>query len=256
MLKRRLVALGLVGIVVLSLACSGWLVYRQSPAPARRVTSSDDVGFEGRSRRSCSRRHPGRSATADHGRPVRAVPAPVERKERDGHRVPSQFHPLLGRPAPPFELLDSLGKTWTPHQECGPEFVVLVFYLGQSCMACVTHLVELEFASSQFKSRGVRILAISADSPEASRQRLNRFGDFRVPLLADTDHATAQAYGVWKPLPVPTRTTARLCTVRSSSTVTASSVGRMSAIARSGMSSAGDRTGSAGEFARLLTLIC
>ncbi len=68
-------------------------------------------------------------------------------------------------------------------------------------MACVTHLVELDFAISRFRDHGARVLAISADSPESSRQRLDRFGDFRVPLLSDTDHATALAYGVWKRLP-------------------------------------------------------
>ncbi len=30
---------------------------------------------------------------------------------------------------------------------------------------------------------------------------MRRFGDFRVPLLSDTDHATSLAYGTWKPLP-------------------------------------------------------
>ena len=50
---------------------------------------------------------------------------------------------------------------------------MVVFYLGQSCMACVTHLVELDFAMSQFRERGARVLAISGDSPEFSRQRLD-----------------------------------------------------------------------------------
>ncbi len=118
-----------------------------------------------------------------------------------GHRVPSQPHPLLGRPAPAFELKDSTGKIWTLQETVGHEPVILVFYLGQTCMACVTHLVELDFAMPQFRERGARVLAISADSPELSRQRLHQFGDFQIPLLSDPDHSAALAYGVWKPLP-------------------------------------------------------
>ena len=119
------------------------------------------------------------------------MPAAVKREHEARHRVPSQSHPLIGRPAPAFELKDSTGKTWQAQDPIAREPVVVVFYLGQTCMACVTHLVELEFAISQFHARGARVLCISADSPETSRQRLNRFGDFRLPLLSDPDHATA-----------------------------------------------------------------
>ncbi len=132
---------------------------------------------------------------------ARAVPAAPEPRDRATHRVPSQSHPLLGRSAPQFALKDSLGKTWRIQRPPPQEPVILVFYLGQTCMACVTHLVQLDFAISQFESHGARVLAISADSPEFSRQRLDRLGDLQVPLLGDSDHATALAYGVWKPAP-------------------------------------------------------
>ena len=98
------------------------------------------------------------------------------------------------------------------------EPTVLVFYLGQTCMACVTHLVELDVAISRVRDRGARVLAISADSPEFSRRRLDRFGDLRIPLFSDTDHATALAYAVWNRFQAPTRARAGRCTARSSST--------------------------------------
>ena len=101
-------------------------------------------------------------------------------------------------------------------------------------MACVTHLVELDFAISQFRDRGARVLAISADSPESSRRRLNRFGDFRVPLLSDPITRPRWLTASGSRCPAPTRTTASLCTARSSSTVTAWSAGPMSAIVHSG----------------------
>jgi peroxiredoxin len=98
---------------------------------------------------------------------------------------------LLGSPAPPLELKDSSGKTWKLHEAASDGPVILVFYLGQTCMACVTHTVELDFATSQFRERGAQIMAISADSPEFSRERLRRYGDLQIALLSDADHSKA-----------------------------------------------------------------
>ena len=202
MLKKMLVAFALFAVALFSVAWTGWMLYRQRPARPlagllHRTTVDPTIDRGGHSRGQIQVDLM-RQIIADR---ARAVPAAAEQGNSAKHRVPSQSHPLLGRPAPPFELRDSAGKTRNPQEAIAREPVILVFYLGQSCMACVTHLVELDFAISQFRDCGTRVLAISADSPEASRQRLDRFGDFRVPLLSDTDHATARAYGAWKPLP-------------------------------------------------------
>ncbi len=202
MQKKLLVAFALIAVAVGSVAWTGLMLYGQRPARPlagllHRTTVDPTVDRGGHSRGQIQVDLM-RQIMADR---ARAVPAPAEQGDSAKHRVPSQSHPLLGRLAPPFELRDSRGKTWNSQEAVAREPVILVFYLGQSCMACVTHLVELDFAISRFRDRGARVLAISADSPEASRQRLDRFGDFRVPLLSDTDHATALAYGAWKPLP-------------------------------------------------------
>jgi len=201
-MKKLIYTSALFAVIALSAAWTGLMVYRQRPAlPVagllHRSTVDPTVDCGGHSR-GIMQVNLLRQIMADR---ARAVPAAAEQGDSAKHCVPSQSHPLLGRPAPPFELKDSRERTWNSQEAVAREPVILVFYLGQSCMACVTHLVELDFAISQFRDRGVRVLAISADSPESSRQRLDRFGDFRVPLLSDTDHATALAYGVWKPLP-------------------------------------------------------
>ena len=201
-MKKLAYASALIAVIALSAAWTGLMVYRQRPAlPVagllHRSTVDPTVDRGGHSRGNVQVDLM-RQIMADR---ARAVPAAAEQEDKARHRVPSQSHPLLGRPAPPFELKDSTGKTWKPQEALAREPVILVFYLGQTCMACVTHLVELDFAISQFRDRGARVLAISADSPESSRQRLDRFGDLQVRLLSDPDHATALAYGVWKPLP-------------------------------------------------------
>ena len=136
---------------------------------------------------------------------ARSVPSAAEPGDEAGHCVPSQAHPLLGRPVPALVLEDAKGKTRDLGAQVSYGPVVVVFYLGSTCMACVTHLVELERAMPRFRERGAEgaaeIVFVSADSPNFSRERMLRFGDFQIPLLSDSDHAVALAYGVWKPLP-------------------------------------------------------
>jgi peroxiredoxin len=201
-LKKRLAALALIAVVVVPVAWTALMLYQQSPALPlagllHRSTVDPTVDRGGHSR-GIVQVDLMRQIMADR---ARAVLAAAEQGDKARDRVPSLSHPLLGRPAPPFELKDSRGKTWKTQEAPTREPVILVFYLGQTCMACVTHLVELDFAIPRFRDLGAQVLAISADSPESSRQRLDRFGDFQVPLLSDPDHATALAYGVWKPLP-------------------------------------------------------
>jgi peroxiredoxin len=194
--------LALIAVVVLSLAWSGLKLYQQSPArpPSgllHRTTVDSKVDGGGHTRGQVQVDLM-RQIMADR---LRAVPEAVEQLDHARQRVPSQSHPLLGRSAPPFELRDSRGKTWNSQDVVASKPVILVFYLGQTCMACVTHLVKLESAISRFSDRGAQVLAISTDSPESSRQRLDRFSDFRVPLLSDIDHTTALAYGAWLRFP-------------------------------------------------------
>jgi mycoredoxin-dependent peroxiredoxin len=117
------------------------------------------------------------------------------------HRVPSQDHPLLDHPAPALVLKDVWGKTWDLSAEVRDGPVVIVFYLGSTCMACVTHLTELDVAISRFRVRGVRVLGVSGDTPEFSLERIRKYGNFQIPLLSDAGRAPSSAYGVWKAVP-------------------------------------------------------
>ena len=115
----------------------------------------------------------------------------------------SRAKPIPSSAAQPQALVleDAKGKTRDLGARVSNGPVVVVFYLGSTCMACVTHLVELERAMPRFRERGAEVWAVSADSPNFSRERMRRFGDFQIPLLSDSGHAVALAYGVWKPLP-------------------------------------------------------
>jgi peroxiredoxin len=108
--------------------------------------------------------------------------------------VPSQRHPLLGRPAPTVLLQDKSGIPWNLGGiRQGP--TVLVFYLGSTCMTCMTHLTELDRAVPRFVARRAQILAISADTRAFAAERARQYGDFQIPLLSDADRSAARSYG-------------------------------------------------------------
>ncbi len=201
-MKKLAYASALIAVIALSAAWTGLMVYRQRPAlPVAGLlhrSTVDPTVDRGGHTRGIVQVDLMRQIMADR---ARAVPAAAEQEDKARHRVPSQTHPLLGRPAPALVLEDATGKTRDLGARASNGPVVVVFYLGFTCIACVTHLVELERAMPRFRERGAEVWAVSADSPSFSRERMRRFGDFQIPLLSDSDHAVALAYGVWKPLP-------------------------------------------------------
>ncbi len=132
---------------------------------------------------------------------ARTGPSAADPGDANLHRVPSQAHPLLGRAAPALVLEDAETKTRDLQAATTEGPVVIVFYLGSTCMACMTHLVEMDAALPRFQARGAEVWAVSADRPELSRERMRWFGSFHIPLLSDSNHAVSSAFGVWKPVP-------------------------------------------------------
>ena len=98
-------------------------------------------------------------------------------------------------PVSDFTLSDHLGRPWhlAEHLARGP--VVLVFYLGYSCNACVHNLCELNADLNRIRSFDAEVVAISGDLPEVTRERFNQFGSFGFTVLSDPDHAVARQYG-------------------------------------------------------------
>ena len=130
-------------------------------------------------------------------------------------------------------LKDVWGKTWDLSAEVRAGPVVIVFYLGSTCMACVTHLTELDVAISRFRTRGVLVLAVSGDTPEFSLERIRKYGDFQIPLLSDAGRAARRPTASGRRAQALARTAERRSTALSSSTAMAWCAGPTSAIARS-----------------------
>ena len=101
-----------------------------------------------------------------------------------------------GTHAPDFELLTDRGEPLRLSSLRG-RAVVLYFYPRDDTPGCTTQACALRDDFPAFESRGAVILGVSPDSPK-SHAKFRRKYDLPFTLLADVDHAVAEAYGVWK----------------------------------------------------------
>lgn len=75
--------------------------------------------------------------------------------------------------------------------------VVLYFYPKDDTPGCTKEACEFRDHSRELNKTGAVVLGVSPDSVESHKRFREKYGlDF--PLLADTDHKVAEAYGVWQ----------------------------------------------------------
>ncbi len=113
--------------------------------------------------------------------------------------IPTQAHPLLGQPAPDFQLQTVDEKNWSLREALQQGPVVVVFYYGYHCNHCVSQLFGLHKDIEKFRELGAQVVAISADPPELTRERYARYGAFAFPVLSDPDNRVATLYGTFTP---------------------------------------------------------
>jgi len=100
-----------------------------------------------------------------------------------------------GTPAPSFSLPSDTGETVTLESLRGKP-VVLYFYPKDDTPGCTTQACGIRDSWDEFERRGVVVLGVSPDSESSHVKFKEKFG-LPFTLLADTDHSTAEAYGVW-----------------------------------------------------------
>ncbi len=79
----------------------------------------------------------------------------------------------------------------------GKSSVVLYFYPKDDTPGCTTEAFHFRDLLPQFEAAGSVILGISPDD-QVSHVKFAASHALPFPLLADTGHAVADAYGVWK----------------------------------------------------------
>jgi peroxiredoxin Q/BCP len=110
----------------------------------------------------------------------------------------------IGRLAPTFTLPGSdntdEGRRDYSLEEYRGTPVVLVFYPGDSTPVCTRQLNSYTEDIDSFTEAGAQVLAISPQSVQSHDEFSCKQGGFAFPLLADTDKAVGEAYGILGPL--------------------------------------------------------
>jgi thioredoxin-dependent peroxiredoxin len=102
---------------------------------------------------------------------------------------------LIGDPAPEFELLSDLGKKEKLTDYRGKK-VILYFYPKDDTPGCTTQACGFRDNFPVIEERNAVVLGISPDDLESHRKFKTKH-NLPFHLLVDSDHAVADAYGVW-----------------------------------------------------------
>jgi thioredoxin-dependent peroxiredoxin len=100
-----------------------------------------------------------------------------------------------GDKAPPFTLPADDGSTVSLKDLKGKP-VVLYFYPKDDTSGCTTQACEFRDSWASVKRAGAVVLGVSPDGV-GSHQKFKKKFALPFPLLADEDHAVAEAYGAW-----------------------------------------------------------
>ena len=100
-----------------------------------------------------------------------------------------------GAKAPAFKLPASGGETISLKDLKGKP-VVLYFYPKDDTSGCTTEACEFRDHWKAVQKAGAVVLGVSPD-PVAAHDKFRAKYKLPFPLLADVDHAVAEAYGVW-----------------------------------------------------------
>lgn len=100
-----------------------------------------------------------------------------------------------GTRAPAFSLPTDSGDTVALKDFRGKP-VVLYFYPKDDTSGCTVEACEFRDSWAAVKKSGAVVLGVSPDGVDSHRKFREKYA-LPFPLLADTDHAVAEAYGVW-----------------------------------------------------------
>jgi thioredoxin-dependent peroxiredoxin len=100
-----------------------------------------------------------------------------------------------GDVAPDFELESDAGETVKLSSLRGKP-VVLYFYPADDTPGCTTQACGIRDAYGEFERAGAVVLGVSPDDADSHVRFKDKY-ELPFTLLADPDHAVAEAYGAW-----------------------------------------------------------
>jgi peroxiredoxin Q/BCP len=102
-----------------------------------------------------------------------------------------------GSPAPDFSLQNQDGETITLSQFKGDKTVVVYFYPKALTPGCTMQACGIRDIEKELADRNTIVLGLSPD-PVSKLAKFREKHDLNFALLADEDHAIAEAYGIWQ----------------------------------------------------------
>lgn len=104
-----------------------------------------------------------------------------------------------GQPEPDFTLNDQDGKAISLSSFRGHK-VLLMFYRAHWCPYCMAQLADVAKNKVEFDRLGVRILAVSLDTPEYLKKVHAEVVKGQFPVLGDPEGRVGRTYGLLDPI--------------------------------------------------------
>jgi len=101
----------------------------------------------------------------------------------------------IGDKAPAFEAKGQNGNT-IKLSDFQKKKVVLYFYPKDNTPGCTAQACSLRDNYEALLAKGFVVLGVSVDDEKSHQKFIKKF-ELPFPLIADTDHAVVEAYGVW-----------------------------------------------------------
>lgn len=103
--------------------------------------------------------------------------------------------PAVGQKAPAISLPQFPEGTFKLASAKG-KYVIVYFYPRDNTPGCTQEACDFRDYLERLRDDSTVVVGISTDSVESHQKFAEKF-ELEFPLLADTDHAVAEKYGVW-----------------------------------------------------------
>ena len=99
----------------------------------------------------------------------------------------------VGSPVPSFSGRDLISGRAISSQSVYAHKTLLFFSEGVMCQACFQQIQGLERFGSALKQRGIELVSITPDGPDALRQAISQYG-IRTPMISDENRSMSEAF--------------------------------------------------------------